>query len=194
MSLALPEYSPELVALVRAVDAAEMAVRSGLWHFDDHAVHPEEPMADPESLPSWACYNLEAFQQTLPVLRSLVFQGVSAAHPGVVIEANRLGDACPPQFVLDVFEPIQDAIIRHLPSSEIAIAKLPDLSDRLKKEVGDNTLVYWDGEVYIIPQHVPSSFVEVWFRRAMGYWEDCGAYPVRLEVRSYGWQAFGIER
>lgn len=194
MNSALPEYSTELVGLVRAVDAAEMAVRSCLWHFDDHSVHPENPMADAESLPSWASYNVEAFQQTLPVLRSLVFQMVCAANPGVVIEANSLGDASPPQFVLDVFEPIQDTIFRHLPSSEIAIAKLSDLPDRLQKEVGDNRVVYWDGEVYAIPQHVPSSFVEVWFRRAMGYWQDGGAYPVRLEVRSYGWQAFGIER
>lgn len=194
MTSALPEYSLELVALVRAADAAEMAVRSGLWHFNDHAMHAEAPMADPESLPSWACYNLEAFQQTLPALRSLVFQMVSAAHPGVEIEANRLGDACPPQFVLDVFEPIQDTMMRHLPTSELSIVKLPDISARLKTQVGDNRIVYWDGEVYIIPQHVPSSFVDVWFRRAMGYWEDRGAYPVRLEARTYGWQAFGIER
>lgn len=194
MNNPLPQYSPNLVGIVRALDAAEMAVRSTLWHFDDHAMSPDDPMKDPESLASWASQNVEALGKSLPALRQLFHQMVSAETPGIEIERNRLGDACPPPFVQAVFDPMEATIVRHLPASDIAIAALPTLPESVKAQTGDSRVVYWDGEVYVIPRDVPDSFVEVWFRRGTGYWDDGGAHPLRLEQRSYGWQAFGIER
>jgi hypothetical protein len=190
----LPHYSPVLVGLVRSLDAAEMAVRTVGCHFGDMEMLPETEMDDPESVASWANMNVNAFGDSLPVLRELFRKMVKAENIGVVIEANALGDACAPPFVLAVFDPIQESLLKHRPSSDIAIATLTNLPDSVKVEAGGSKVVYWDGEVYVIPADVPDSFVEVWFRRAFGYWHDGGAYPLRLDRRNYGWQAFGIER
>lgn len=191
---ALPSYSAALVGIARALDAAEMAVRSSLWHFDDHAMEPDEPMKDEESVASWACQNVGALSNTLPALRTLFREMVAAENVGVEIQCNRLGDARPPQFVLAVLDPLQIPLVSTPDGTDRYITALTELPDALKAQVGDSRVVYWDGEVYIIADNIPDSFVEVWFRRSMGYWVDGGAYPLRLEQRSYGWQAFGIER
>lgn len=142
-------------------------------------------------MPSWAKQSLERFADQLPSLRATFKSMVAAESEDVSIEENRLGDVHPPAFVESAFRPVLDDYIKHRPATLSVLATLPD---SLKAQTNENRVVYWDNEVYIIPDSFPDSFVEVWFRRAFGYWEDGGAYPLRLEKRDYGWQAFGIER
>lgn len=191
---ALPRYSAALVGMVRALDAAEMAVRSSLWHFDWHATEPHEPMQDELSVACWACRNVEALDDALPALRALFREMVAAENVGVEIHSNQLGDACAPEFVLALLDPLRIPTIRTPKGTETHVTALTELPNAIKAQVGDTRVVYWDGEVFIIADNIPDSFVEVWFRRSMGSWDDGGAYPLRLEQRCYGWQAFGIER
>lgn len=168
-----------------------MAVRTCSWHFGDMEVYTPELLADPIGVPSWAKESLEKFADQLPVLRAMFKSMVAAESEGIFLEANRLGDVHPPTFVEEAFRPVLDGYIRHQPTTILTLLTLPD---SLKEQTKDCRVVYWDNEVYLIPESFPDSFVEVWFRRAVGYWEDGGAYPLRLETRPYGWQAFGIER
>lgn len=191
VTISLPTYSDALVGFVRALDSAEMAVRTCNWHFGDMEVYTPELLADPIDVPSWAKQSLERFADQLPVLRAIFKSMVAAESEGLFLEANGLGDVHPPTFVEEAFAPVLDGYIKHQPATLSTLATLPD---SLKEQTKDCRVVYWDNEVYLIPESFPNSFVEVWFRRAIGYWEDGGAYPLRLETRAYGWQAFGIER
>lgn len=187
----LPSYSDALVGFVRALDSAEMAVRTGRWHFGDLDIFEPDVMANREDVPSWARQSLEVFADQLPTLRSMFRNMVGQESNGLLIEANDLLDAVPPSFVEAAFKPVLAGYIKHRPA---LISALDGLPESLVAAVKGQRAVYWDGEVYLIPNDFPDSFVEVWFRRSVGYWEDGGAYPLRLEKRSYGWQAFGIER
>lgn len=191
MSIPIPAYSDTLVSFVRLLDTAEMAVRTCRWHFGDLEDYTPEIMANPVGVPSWAQQNLEKFAEQLPVLRATFKNMVEAESKGIPIEPNRLGDAQPPSLVQAAFAPVIDGYINYRPETPPTLLTLPD---DLKEKVLNRRIVYWDGETYIIPADFPNSFVEVWFRRAVGYWEDGGAYPLRLEKREYGWQVFGFER
>lgn len=191
MSTPTPCYSDGLVNFARALDSAEMAVRTCAWHFGDLESYTPETLADSDGVPSWARRSLETFSAQLPALRLTFRSMVEAESEGIPIEANALGDAQPPTFVQAAFAPVLAGYINHRPAIISPLMTLPDL---LRGQMSDRRVVYWDGETYIIPASFSDSFVEVWFRRAVGYWEDGGAYPLRLEKREYGWQAFGIER
>lgn len=184
-------YSHGLVALARSLDAAEVATRAALWHFDDiDADEPEKATHSHELTRA----HINNFAETLPALRALFLSLVRQESPGWKIEPNGLGDACPPAEVTALFRPVIDTQLRLRQIDGQPPSQLLALPEEVRSSCGDRRAIFFDGDLFIIPHEFDDSFVEVWFRRALSYWPDGGAYPLYLTKRAYGWQAYGIER
>lgn len=192
-------YSDGLVALVRTLDAAQVTVMAANHHF--YNMEMDEPDAYRGKLPSWVHGNAKHLESALPGLRATCAERLVAETKafGVSVQLDETGDALVPTSIKEAFGPIHDsAIWLHGERGSVLGTMQVDeppcvLSATVQRELGERKGVAFDDELFVIPQGLDDSVVEVWFRRVYGMWRDGGPYPCFLASRSFGWQAYGAE-
>lgn len=185
-------YSEDLVALVRNLDRAEVSVRAANWFFSNTEMDDPEQFNGAGGFHAWVWGNIQNLEKSLPELRALFLKRVRAESGLLKIEAGVTGDAQPPAEVIAAIEPVIKAVL-HVSLNSEPPHEVLELPNAVVERCGKNRLIFFDGEVFIIPPEISDSFVEVWFRRYFA-WSDGSAYPMYLVNWPYGWQAYGIER
>jgi hypothetical protein len=185
-------YSPELVALVRALDAASLEVGGAL----DYYGHREDDMAPGytrrASWEPWLHANAKRLSEALAPMRAVCSGMIVAesAAQGLSVALDETGDVlCPPSIELN-----WDAVwhLRDVDPGK-GVLDIPDLVERNGGPL--RAVCFADGEVYPIDDGIDASAVLVWFRRALGRMRyGPGPYSCSLVDRPYGWQAFAQER
>lgn len=142
--------------------------------------------------PEWLDGNMQNLRATLPALRAAALSAIQEAHPGYLISANALGDFEAPAEIAAIMAPIMESPLYGNDLGCHPPKRLMEIPNRLLQK-HDGRFVVFHGDAFLIPASLSDDFVEVWFRRSLGFWIDGGAYPAYLTKRPYGWQAYGAE-
>lgn len=190
-----PEYSDNVVALARAYDQADMLCRSGLWYFQQ--MKEDSPgefgTFENEDDPAWVNHHMEMLDGSLAgmrkVLATLIIQ---ETQPLCQVELDDQGYVIMPTMIKALL-PDPDAyktVKVGWPVDQTSVA------DQVAAMSEGRKAIVWYDEVFFFPKDMPSSFIEVWWRRFFrGPDRDCRMYPLYLKVNdAYGWDCIGIER
>lgn len=190
--IAASTYPRELIALVRSLDCAEVCVRVADHYLGNLEQDDPQSYYEGGAYPQWLHGNTMNLRATLPELRAAALCAVRLKHPELGIAANALGDFEPPTAVAAIMAPIIKNPLYGNNLGGHPPKRLLEVPARLSQSHQGRFIIFY-GDAFLIPSEISDDFVEVWFRRSLGFWSDGGAYPAYLEKRPYGWQAYGVE-
>jgi len=172
-----------------------MLCRSDLWYFQQ--MKEDEPGAfgtfENEDDPAWVNHHMEMLDGSLAgmrkVLATLIIQ---ETQPLCEVELDDDGYVIMPAAIKALL-PDPDAYETVKVGCTVDQTSVADQVTAMSE--GRKAIVWYD-EVFFFPKDMPSSFIEVWWRRFFkGPDRDCGMYPLYLKANdAYGWDCIGIER
>ncbi|MFB9127788.1 hypothetical protein E2553_40255 [Paraburkholderia dipogonis] len=185
-----PTYSEHLVALARAYDRAALAVRASNWHLASLRDDSEFFFAGDDSLSDWTRVRIELLEDQLPAMASVLnLMIVAESKPWFDIPASSAAEVSMPAEIEKLLEDLVKERFHYQEDlKDDAVASMAD-------SMTDNHLILFEGEGYLIPRSIPTSFIEIWWRR---YWYRSypdGYYEMAMvENPAYGWDCYGHER
>jgi len=185
-------YSDKLVSVFRTLDCIRLCAHANTQAFGLDDIEDEDiNSADPGGWLGWMKDNIDNLGGYLPDLQHLA-NTMLQAESTFTVDCDSRGGIIVPNEVSALLQPLIDKSIyvKRKPGYSNVVEDVPADVNEI---CGNQRVVLWDDDVYLIPDSIPDSFVEVWFPR-MFSWPEGDVYPLYLSKRDYGWQAFGRER
>lgn len=184
------KYSDTLVSIVRAYDAASVATEGAEWFFSDFQADFPEVYDQPSEFAAWTRGQIANAGAMLPALRATIHALVQQETPSLVIAIDDAGDVKVPTEIVELLRPACDEAFFYPAASSLIAETLvlpPDAPSGAR-------VILFDGDGFVVPANIHPSVIEVWFTRIFRAMTRDKRFPMYLVPRSYGWQAYCLER
>lgn len=183
-----PTYSDHLVALGHAYDRAALTVRASNWHLADLRDVHELFVEGDDSLSDWTRARIGLLEDQLPAM-------AAAVNAIIIAESKPWFDIPTPNGPELEMPAVITELLKRTAESEFSYCTPDEATGKVVSALGDNYLILFEGEGYLIPRTIPKSFIEIWWRRYWYAYFPDGYYAMAMvENPADGWDCYGHER